>query len=337
MKALMLTNTRRLSIADAPKPDGKDGDIVVRISAAGVCGSDMHAYLGHDERRPPPLILGHESAGETANGEKVIVNPLVVCGECGYCRAGRDNICVRRQIMSMPPRPGAFAEYASAPVRNLIPLPPGLTMEQGALAEPLACGYHAALLAMRHRRANVNNDNGEDGNNNRATIIGGGAIGVASALSLLACGVGKVRVLETNAARRDILSTIAPGKITATPPPDMPASAEEITAIIIDAVGNESSRMLASAFVAPGGVVVHIGLASAAGGFDMRRLTLQEVVLTGAYTYTAADFAATVEWMAAGKLGALDWYQTRPLSDGAEVFASLYNNQTPAPKVILQP
>lgn len=337
----MLTNARRLSITETPQPqDTNGGDIVVRIVAAGVCGSDMHAYLGHDERRPPPLILGHESAGETANGNKVIINPLVVCGSCDYCRTGRDNLCAKRQIMSMPPRAGAFAEYASAPERNLIPLPPALTMEKGALAEPLACGHHAASLAMRYTRANAEyaKDTKEDDNANnlRAIIIGGGAIGVASALSLRARGINKVRIIETNAARRAVLATIA-DNIIAMPPPDIPARINDMAEIIIDAVGNDKSRMLASAFAAPGGAVVHIGLASAEGGFDMRRMTLWEITLSGAYTYTAAEFAETVKWMAAGKLGALDWYQTRPLAEGAEVFSSLQNNQIASPKVLLLP
>ncbi|MGI9337606.1 MAG: zinc-dependent alcohol dehydrogenase [Gammaproteobacteria bacterium] len=331
MKALMLTGTRQLALTNAPQPQDKSGgDIVVRIAAVGICGSDMHAYLGHDERRPPPLILGHESAGETASGKKVIINPLVVCGSCDYCRAGRDNLCVNRQLMSMPPRPGSFAEYASAPERNLIPLPEGLTMEQGALAEPLACGHHTAALAVHHLQ--------KDAADSRVMIIGGGAIGVASALSLMARGMGEVRIVETNTARRAALADLFPGRlITTLPPETIPAPQDKMAEVIIDAVGNESSRILASAYVAPGGAVVHIGLASGEGGFDIRRLTLQEILLSGSYTYTAAEFAETVQWMAAGKLGALNWYQTRPLADGAKVFASLQKSEIPTPKTLLLP
>ena len=91
-----------------------DGEDVVRIGAVGICGSDMHAYLGHDARRPAPLILGHEAAGviETGAraGTRVTVNPLVTCGTCRYCKDGRDNLCTTRQIISMPPREGGFAD-----------------------------------------------------------------------------------------------------------------------------------------------------------------------------------------------------------------------------------
>ena len=251
MKALVLQNPRQLAITEMPKPTG---EVVVRIAAAGICGSDMHAYLGNDERRPPPLILGHEASGETADGKKVIINPLVVCGECRYCRSGRDNLCLRRQILSMPPRPGTFAEYTSAPARNLIPLPPQLTMQQGALAEPLACGHHTAALALQHSHRQKALTN--------ATVIGGGAIGVASALSLIARGIAKVQILEMTAARRKALSTINPATITAAAPPQNPQEDTKNAAmIIIDAVGSSGSRKMASN----------------ACGFDMRRLTLRAV------------------------------------------------------------
>ena len=337
MKALILENPEQLALRDAPQPETNNGEKVVRVAATGVCGSDMHGYLGHDARRIPPLILGHETAGEVVGeGVQVIVNPLVVCGECQYCKSGRDNICPQREIISMPPREGAFAEYVAMPPRNLIPLPASLTPQQGALAEPIACGHHSAALAFAHARAPHNN-------NGKAAVIGGGAIGLVSALSLVARGVGEVCIAETNAARREFLcahnfAQPAKGKITIIDPPQLADIPQEgIAGMVIDAVGNKNSRALASAFASPGGVVVHIGLGSGEGGFDMRRLTLHEIILTGAYTYTAQEFKETVAWMAQGKYGALDWYQTRPLCEGAKVFAALKNGEIPAPKVLLVP
>ncbi len=348
-----MEGVRTLTLREKPRPRARGDEKLVRVAAAGVCGSDMHAYLGHDERRPPPLILGHEAAGFLVNengdgdgcdGDGVIVNPLVVCGECAQCKSGRDNLCARRQIISMPPREGAFAEYVALPSRNLLPLSPALSPQQGALAEPLACGHHAAALALRALRPPLPL---------RAAVLGGGAIGVAAALSFAARGAEEVRIAEANPLRRNFLTQVfnsvnngdeespppSPmggvrgGKITICTPDNLPQNSP----IVADAVGNETSRALASELAAPGGVVVHIGLGSAGGGFNMRRLTLQEITLTGSYTYTAAEFAETAKWMATGKLGKLNWHETRPLSEAATVFQNLLSGKTPAPKVLLLP
>ena len=113
MKALVYTGPKHVELRDFPDPAPVEGEALVRIEAVGICGSDMHAFLGHDERRPAPLILGHEAAGTVLSGalegQRVTVNPLVTCGTCADCKASRDNLCRTRQIISMPPREGAFA------------------------------------------------------------------------------------------------------------------------------------------------------------------------------------------------------------------------------------
>src|SRR6056297_3979938 len=102
MKALIYTGPEAMAYRDAPDPTPHDGEVLIRVESVGICGSDMHAYLGHDERRPAPLILGHEAAGEIligpGQGSRVTVNPLVTCGECEDCRSGRENLCARRRI-----------------------------------------------------------------------------------------------------------------------------------------------------------------------------------------------------------------------------------------------
>ena len=318
MKALIYAAPRTLHYKNYPPPDSKD--TIVAVAAAGICGSDMHAFFGHDERRPPPLILGHEFSGEV-DGEKVVVNPLAVCGACVFCRGGRSNLCEMRQILSMPPRQGAFADYVAVPRENVLSLPPSLSLRQGALAEPLACGHHAAATALRFCPAAAECT---------ALILGGGAIGLASALSLSARGIKKVYIAEANPLRRNALKKIGDFAVIA---PDESPSAE----IVIDAVGASASRKLATSRAAPGGVIAHIGLAESAGGADMRRATLQEIAICGVYTYTADEFAETVRWMAEGRLGSLDWFETRPLQDGARAFADLAAGKIPAPKILLIP
>ena len=119
MKALVYTGPENLEFIEVSDPTPSEGEVVVKIDSVGICGSDMHAFLGHDERRPAPLILGHEVSGTIVDGEqngrRVTLNPLVTCGVCPACVSGRDNLCPQRQIISMAPRPGAFAEYVAMP------------------------------------------------------------------------------------------------------------------------------------------------------------------------------------------------------------------------------
>ncbi|MFD1344447.1 alcohol dehydrogenase catalytic domain-containing protein [Litorisediminicola beolgyonensis] len=323
MKALVYTGPESLSYTDAAEPVAREGETVLDITHVGICGSDMHAFLGHDERRPAPLILGHEVAGTVrADGRRVTVNPLVTCGTCRYCLSGQDNLCTTRQIISMPPREGGFAEAVAMPERNLVEVPEHVTDAQAALAEPLACGWHAVRVA----RTTVPGAE-------RALAIGGGAIGLGAALSLLAQGVGSVTLCEPSAARRDYIRETC--GIDAVAPEDLEDAAP--FDIVVDGVGYAATRAQASAKVRPGGVIVHIGLGSAEGGLDIRRLTLQEITFTGTYTYTAQDFRDTAQAMFDGRLGALDWTEIRPLSEGARAFADIRAGLVAAPKLILRP
>ncbi|MDJ1016706.1 MAG: alcohol dehydrogenase catalytic domain-containing protein [Paracoccaceae bacterium] len=322
MKALVYTAPEELVFRDAPDPVAIEGERLLTIDSVGICGSDMHAFAGHDERRPAPLILGHEVSGVVEDsGKRVTVNPLVTCGVCKYCRMGRDNLCQARQIISMPPREGGFSERLAMPERNLIAIPDAMSFEQAALAEPIACGWHAVRLGR------------EKGAEGPALVIGGGAIGVGGALALMAQGIKDVTLVEPQAARRAYLETICGFK--AVDPGDV--SPDGAFGIVIDAVGFEATRAAASAHVAPGGVIVHIGLGSAEGGLDIRRMTLQEITFIGTYTYTAQDFRDTVAAMGDGRLGGLDWTETRPLSEGASAFADIRAGRASAPKILLKP
>ncbi|MFV2051593.1 zinc-dependent alcohol dehydrogenase [Aliiroseovarius sp. YM-037] len=326
MKALVYTGVETLAYQQVPKPQPGPGQSLIRIEASGICGSDMHAYLGHDERRPAPLILGHEAAGIVVggarDGERVTINPLVTCGECRACRAGRDNLCPERKIISMPPAEGAFAEQVVMRDENLIPVPDDVPLSKAALAEPLACGWHAVRLAGDALDIPLQQA--------RCLVIGGGAIGVGAALALRAFGATDIHVAEPNEMRRATLhqiegfDAVAPGTI---------AEAD----LVVDGVGYAATRADASAIARPGGVIVHVGLGEAADGLDIRRMTLQEITFIGTYTYTAQDFRDTAQAIFDGSLGPLDWTEARPLSDGAQAFSDIRAGKVAAPKIILEP
>ncbi|MEM1431812.1 MAG: alcohol dehydrogenase catalytic domain-containing protein [Pseudomonadota bacterium] len=324
MRALVYTGPEQLEYGDAPDPVPASGEVLVRVESAGICGSDMHAFLGHDERRPAPLILGHEVAGMSESG-RVTINPLVSCGTCRACIAGQDNLCPSRQIISMPPREGGFAEWLTIPAANAVAVPDHVSPDQAALAEPIGCGWHAARVAREQpagRGAGV-----------RALVIGGGAIGLGGALSLRAQGIPDILLVEPNPERRRYIETRCGLAVSAPDslPPDYAPD------VVVDGVGIAATRAQASAVVRPGGVIVHIGLGSAEGGLDVRRMTLQEITFIGTYTYTAQDFIDTAGAMFDGRLGALDWIEPRPLEDGARAFEDIRAGRVAAPKIILKP
>ena len=324
MKALVYEGPERLAFRDVPDPVPGPGEHLVQVEAVGICGSDMHAYLGHDARRPAPLILGHEAAGTVLggalDGARVTVNPLVTCGVCPACRAGRENICPTRQIVSMPPREGAFAQRIALPERNLVPVPDAFPLDKAALAEPLAVAWHASRLALDGLHPSLDR---------RALVLGGGAIGLAAALCLRAMGLTDVTLVEPNDARRAYLRGRCGQNAVAASDAPVP--------LVVDAVGYAATRATASTLVAPGGLVVHVGLGEDTGGLDIRRMTLQEVTFVGTYTYTAQDFRNTAEALFAGRFGPLDWTEARPLADGAAAFQDLRAARVASPKIVLLP
>lgn len=323
MDALIYDGPEQLGFRQTAKPVAGEGMHLIRIEAVGICGSDMHAYLGHDDRRPAPLILGHEAAGVIEGGErdgdKVTINPLVSCGRCHACETGRENICPDRQIISMPPREGAFAQYVAMPEQNLVSVPEGIDLAHAAMAEPLAVSWHSVKLGLEaiHPRSR-----------RQACVIGGGAIGLAAALALRAMDWPDFVIAEPNDSRRAFLSDL--GFRTR-------ESASGEFDLVIDAVGYEATRAVSSAIARPGGVIVHIGLGGNEPGLDVRRMTLQEITFIGTYTYTAQDFRDTAEAIFDGRLGPLNWVEHRPLSEGAAAFADLRAGRVAAPKIILSP
>lgn len=333
MKALVYTQPHEMQVHERPDPELADGEVVLRIDAAGICGSDMHAYHGHDPRRKPGLVLGHEFAATVAQsasplwqpGQRVTGNPLITCGRCDWCLQGRDNLCANRTMVGMT-RPGAFAQYMSIPGSCLIGLPDTLNAVQAALTEPAATALHALNLSMRALVRPLPECH--------VLVLGGGAIGMLAALLLRHYGVDELRVAEVNPLRRASLERHA--RCVTFDPRSEPA-AESAFDYVIDAVGSTATRQAALAAIKPGGVVMHIGLQDWASEIDMRKLTLAEITLLGTYTYSMVDLRATVAALARGVCGDLSWVERRPLADGPAAFADLHAGRLATAKVVLEP
>ena len=330
MKALVYTAPNEMTFRNEPEPALVDGEVVLRIDAVGICGSDMHAYHGRDPRRVPPLVLGHELAGEIVagpgRGRRVTVNPLIACGVCDYCFQGRNNLCSKRTMVGMT-RSGGFAEFMSIPVESLIDLPADMGPVQAALTEPAATALHAVHMAMRASHRPLPEC--------RSLVLGGGAVGLLASLLLAAYGIRGVQLAETNALRRE--SARRTSSCATFDPAAELGPAEASCDLVIDAVGAKSTRTAALRAVRPGGVIVHVGLQDWASEIDMRKLTLAEITLIGTYTYTTADLRATVKALHDGVFGKLEWVEERPLGAGAEAFVDLDHGRSAAAKIVLRP
>lgn len=339
MDALVWLGPRRMELRQEPVPAPGPGEVLVAVEAAGICGSELSGYLGLNSLRRPPLIMGHEAAGRIVAavdavlgdstparaGARVTFNPLVTCGACDRCRAGRANLCRNRSLISAH-RPGAFATYVAVPAALCLPLPDHLSMVAGSLTEPLACSIRAVAHA---------------GAAERLVILGAGPIGLLCLVAARAAGVAQVLVSDvvesrlalarnwgataTVSARDDVLAAIqafAPGGVDAA----------------IDAVGLATTREQALRAVVPGGRVVYIGLHEEESLFAANYLVRQEITLTGSFAYTSADFAHALALLATGHVPLEgDWLEERPLAAGPDSFEELLAGRARAAKIVLRP
>jgi alcohol dehydrogenase len=334
MKALVYTGPLTMAYRDEPDPLPGSDEAVLAIDAVGICGSDMHGYHGHDPRRVPPLVLGHEAVGRvvggaqaaTQPGRRVVVNPLITCRRCDACLGGRANLCAERKLIGMN-RPGAFAALIAIPERNLIDLPAGMDPVAAALTEPAATALHALDLGARSLARALDET--------QVLVLGAGAVGLLCALLARNRGSRRIVIGETNPLRRATAARAGAGEVF--DPRGERAPPESAFDLVLDAVGGGATRAMALRAVRPGGTIVHIGLMDSAGETDFRKLTLQEITLVGTYTYTPVDLRAAVAALAAGTLGDLGWVERRPLSDGAQAFRDLDAGRSAAAKIVLLP
>ena len=333
MKALVYTQPGEMQLQDRPMPALAAGEVVLKIDAVGICGSDLHAWHGHDPRRLPGLVLGHEFVGAIVQsaapgfepGSRWTGNPLITCGSCDYCVQGRNNLCSQRTMVGMT-RPGAYAEYMSIPAASLIAIPQQMPARVAALTEPAATAWHAINLTMRALHRPLHECS--------VLVIGGGAIGLLAALLFKQLGVQRLAVTELNPLRQAALRQAVGCEVI---DPRTQPLAEAHYDHVMDAVGSKLTRQQAFAAIKPGGVIMHVGLQDWASEIDMRKLTLAEITLLGTYTYTTADLRATVDALHQAQFGDLAWVEERALADGPQAFVDLDRGHSGSAKIILRP
>lgn len=321
-----------MEIGERPEPsDLASGEVVLRPGAVGICGSEVEGYLGRMGNRTPPLVMGHEFAGEVVGageaagewlGRRVAVNPLVSCGHCRLCRSGLGNVCPNRVFIGIH-QDGAFADLVRAPSSSLRALPDELDIRTGALVEPLANGVHAVRLGLTGQPADS------------VAVIGAGTIGLVTLQAALLNEIPSVAVIEPIAARRERARTLGAHSVHADAG-DARAVADELGFdLILDAAGAQATRAMAIDLVRPGGRVVCIGLAANDTTLPFHIVVREQITIIGSYAYTMADFERALHWLAGERASIGELAPVLPLEDGPDAFARLAQSPPDQVKVFL--
>ena len=340
MQALVWLGPRDMVQRAEPRPKPAEGEVLIAIGAVGICGSELGGFLGHNSLRVPPLIMGHECAGQVVQvtggtfatgeaamvGARVTFNPLVVCGTCDRCLAGHSNLCRRRQLVGAH-RPGGFAEYVTVPARQCYPIPDNLSLVAGSLAEPLACSLRAVSLAGVEPQEQL-------------LILGAGPIGLLAVAAARAQGVEQIIVSDVAPERLDMARRWGARDVINAREQDVVAFIQERypggVDRVIDAVGATPVRAQAIRAVVPGGRLVFIGLHDEESVLPANYIIRQEITVTGTFAYTDKDFARAVDFLIRGVVQpGVDWLEERPLSDGPTAFAELVDGKARAAKIVL--
>lgn len=341
MKALVWEGPRIMNMREAPEPTAAEDEVVLRVAYAGICGSELSGYLGHNALRKPPLIMGHEFAGEIvelggraleinpalAVGTRVTVNPLQYCGECIYCLKGVNQLCVSRKLIGAA-RPGAFAQFVSVPAVLVMPLPDGMSYETGALTEPVGVGVRIAELMGEVEDEDV-------------LVVGAGPIGLLALQALKLHGARRIYISDLDPERLAMGQTL--GGIPLNPKEtDVAQTVRQATGGVgavasVDAVGAGITRAQAIAATRSTGVVVLTGLHEETSPMPVADVIRREIVLRGAFAYTPANFSEALDRLAREEMRLAPWIVQAPLEEGGAWFERLVNAPGNVAKVLLVP
>ena len=339
MKALVWVAPGKISLQDKEKPVPQRDEVLIRVRGAGICGSEVEGFLGKSDKRIPPLVMGHEFAGDVEqsgagdddplNGKRVVVEPYLTCGECEECLQGRDNLCPSRQLIGIH-QPGAFAQYVAVPRKAVYILPDGLDYVGGSIVEPLAVSV---------RRFHQN----QRGLLKWVAIFGAGAQGLL-ALQVARMFGSETIIPDINHSRLESAKALGASAMIRANEEDPIQRIHEITEgrggdLAIEAAGLSITRQQALASLKKGGTAVCVGL-----GADEAMTTLnfldvvnKELSIAGTYAYSTWEFLQAMDLLARERIDRTGWVKEIPLEEGPRAFEELARGEARVAKFVLIP
>jgi L-iditol 2-dehydrogenase len=343
MKAMRLTKYRQLEIVDIPTPSAGRGEILVRVAACGICGSDVHGYDGSSGRRIPPIVMGHEAAGVVAGwgagvvgwseGERITFDSTIFCGTCPYCLRGEVNLCDRRKVLGVSCDDyrceGAFAEYVVVPERIVYRLPEKLSFAEAAMLEATAVAVHAVALS-------------KISPGDQALVLGAGMIGLLTLQALRAAGCATVIVADVDVSRLKLAEEVGATTTVCASGDDLVAEIFRRTNgagvdVAIEAVGIEATVRAAVHAVRKGGTVTLVGNISPQVTLPLQRAVTRQIRLQGSCA-SAGEYPQAIDLLNNGGITVKPLITAiAPLEEGPRWFERLYAREPNLMKVVLTP
>lgn len=340
MRALRYLGPKDLKVEELPMPEPGLGEVLLKIRAVGICGSDVHGYLGLTGRRIPPMTLGHEFSAEVVKlgegvttyqeGDGVIVQPINFCGTCANCVEGYTNMCLNKRFFGVLTEDGAMAEYLNVPARLLYRLPESCTFEDGALAEPYAVGYGAVKKAGNLAGKNV-------------LIIGAGAIGLCILQLVKLQNPASIMVSDLSDSRlKTALDFGADHVINPRKENDLEAISRftggRMADLSIEAVGVEATANQSVKALRMGGTAIWVGMSQKEMTINMQDVVVSARSVLGTFNYTHEEFGEVVEILGSGKLDTQKLISAKvSLEEAKEYFDRLHEQPDDYIKVLVDP
>jgi L-iditol 2-dehydrogenase len=343
MQALLLTKYGHLELVDMDRPVLGPNDVLVRVAACGICGSDIHGYDGTSGRRIPPVVMGHEASGEVVEagaavdraeiGSRVTFDSTIYCGECEACRRGQVNLCPKRRVLGVScgdyRQNGAFAEFVVVPQHILYPLPDELSFEHAAMIEPVSIALHAVARLNAQPRE-------------RAVVVGAGMIGLLTIQALRIAGCRDAIAIDLDVSRLQLAKELGASRGINPKDGDAVAAILECTEgdgadIAVEAVGNAPAFKTAVACVRRGGRVGLVGNLAPEVPFPLQSVVTRELALVASCA-SAGEYPRAIELLASGAINVAPLISAiAPLADGQHWFDRLHAGEPGLMKVILKP
>lgn len=343
MKALLLTNYMELEVTDLADPQPAPNEVLIRVRACGICGSDVRGLDGSTGRRIPPLVMGHEAAGVIAGigrdvtgwspGDRVTFDSTVNCGQCYFCRRGEINLCDHRQVLGVScgdyRRQGAFAEYVAVPASILYRLPDTLSFDHAAMIEAVSVAVHAVNLTP-HSVADT------------AVVVGCGMIGQLAIQAAKVAGFARVLAIDVDDAKLDLARRFGAGSTFNPTACDAPAEVLAETCgrgadAVLEAVGATDPVRTAIACARKGGAVTLIGNVSPSVDLPLQQVVTRQIRLQGSCA-SAGEYPACIQLLSSGAIQVDSMISARtPLDEAPVWFHRLYRHEPNLMKVIVQP